>query len=160
LDNVQINQLTHDGELLWAATRFGLYSIDSFNDDITFFSSRAVLPDYNPTAVEIVKDQIWIANKYGIAFWDRPSDQWRSFPELNFQGEIRDIVSTGNFLWFATNRGLLRYSPNDNFWRIYDEKDGLISKNVFRLDREGRHLWISTEKGITAFRWRRKGRID
>jgi ligand-binding sensor domain-containing protein len=160
LDNVQINQLTHDGDLLWTATRYGLYSVDPSNDKITFYSSRAVLPDYNPTAIEIVKDQIWIANKYGIAFWNRASDQWRSFPELNFQGEIKDITSTGNFLWFATNLGLLRYSLKDNFWRIYDEKDGLISKNIFHLDRDGQYLWISTEKGITAFRWRRKGRID
>jgi len=160
LDNVQINQLAHDGELLWAATRFGLYSIDTFNDNITFHSSRAVLPDYNPTAVEIVKDQIWIANKYGIAYWDRSSDQWRSFPGLIFQGEIRDIASTKNMLWFATNQGLLRYNSDRNFWRIYDEKDGLIDKNVFRIDPQGRYLWISTEKGITSFRWRRKGRID
>jgi len=160
LDNVQINQLTHDGELLWAATRYGLYSIDTFNDEITFYSSRAVLPDYNPTAVEIVDNQIWIANKYGIAYWDRTSDQWRSFPALNFQGEIRDIATSGKYIWFATNQGLLRYSPDENYWRIFDERDGLINKNVFRLDSQGRHLWISTEQGITSFRWKRKGRID
>lgn len=160
LDNVQINQLAHDGEVLWAATRFGLYSFDPFKDDITFYSSRAVLPDYNPTAIEIVKDQIWIANKYGIAYWDRTSDQWWSFPGLIFQGEIRDIAFTKNIIWFATDQGLLRYSRDKNFWRLYDEKDGLISKNVFRLDPDGRRLWISTEKGITSFRWRRKGRID
>ena len=160
LENVQINQLTHDGELLWAATRYGLYSIDSFNDEIVFYSSRAVLPDYNPTAIEIINDQIWIANKYGIAYWDRPSDQWHSFPALNFQGEIRDIASAGNFIWFATNQGLLRYSPEGNFWRMFDERDGLINKNVFRLDLQRKYLWISTEEGITSFRWRRKGRND
>jgi hypothetical protein len=160
LDNVQINQLTHDGKLLWAATRYGLYSIDPFNDDITFYSSKAVLPDYNLTAVEIIEDQIWIANKYGIAYWDRISDKWWSFPALNFQGDIRDIVSTGRFIWFATNRGLLRYSPDENYWRMFDERDGLINRNIFRLDPQGRHLWISTEKGITSFLWQRKGRSD
>ena len=160
LDNVQINQLRHDGKLLWAATRYGLYSIDPSKDDIKFYPSKAVLPDYNPTAIEIVKNQIWIANKYGIAYWDRSSDQWRSFPDLNFQGDIRDIISVGNFMWFATNQGLLRYSFKDNYWRIYDENDGLISKNVFHLDHDGSHLWISTDKGITDFRWKRKGRID
>jgi hypothetical protein len=160
LDNVQINQLTHDGELLWAATRYGLYSIDTFNDVITFHSSKAVLPDYNPTAIEIVNDQIWIANRYGIAYWDRTFDQWRSFPALNFQGEIRDIATSGKFIWFATNRGLLKYSPDNNYWRIFDERDGLINKNVFRLDPQGRHLWISTEKGLTSFRWKRQGRND
>jgi hypothetical protein len=160
LDNVQINQLAHDGEVLWAATRFGLYSIDSFNDIITFHSSKAVLPDYNPTAVEIVNDQVWFANKYGIAYWDRATDQWHSFPGLNFQGEIRDIASTNKFIWFATNQGLLRYDFKRDFWRLYDERDGLISRDTYRLDRDGQHIWISTSKGITSFRWKRSGRID
>jgi len=160
LDNVQITQLAHDGKLLWAATRYGLYSIDAFNDEIIFYSSKAVLPDYNPTALEIIENQIWTANKYGIAYWDRTSDQWHSFPALDFHGEIRDIAKTGKFIWFATNQGLLRYSPDDNYWRMFDERDGLINKNVFRLDPNRRNIWISTEKGITSFRWRRKGRID
>jgi ligand-binding sensor domain-containing protein len=160
LDNVQINQLAHDGQILWAATQYGLYSIDSFKDDITFHSSRAVLPDYSLTALEVVKDQIWFANRYGIAHWDRTSDEWHSFPGLNFQGEIRDIATTKKLIWFATDRGLLRYDPQRNFWRIYDERDGLISRNVYHLDPDGRYIWMSTDKGITSFRWKRTGRID
>ena len=160
LDNVQINQLAHDGQTLWAATRFGLYSIDSFNNEILFHSSKAVLPDYNLTAVEVVKDKIWIANTYGIAFWDRISDEWRSFPGLLFQGDIRDIASTKKIIWFATDQGLLKYDPTSNHWRLFDERDGLINRNVYRLDPDGRRLWISTEKGITSFRWKRTGRID
>jgi len=160
LDNVRINQLTHDGKVLWAATQFGLYAIDSFRDIITFHSSRAVLPDYNPTAIEVINDQIWFANRYGIAYWDRDSDQWFSFPGLDFHGEIRDIASTKNTIWFATDQGLLRYNIRRDYWRIYDERDGLISRNVFRLDPDGGHIWISTEDGITSFRWKRTGRID
>jgi ligand-binding sensor domain-containing protein len=160
LDNVQINQLAHDGQSLWAATRYGLYSIDSFKDDITFHSSRSVLPDYSLTALEVVKNHIWFANRYGIAYWDRTADEWHSFPGLNFQGEIRDIASTNKFIWFATDKGLLRYDTQRNFWRIYDERDGLISRNVYHLDPDGRNIWISTEKGITSFRWKRSGRID
>jgi ligand-binding sensor domain-containing protein len=160
LDNVRINQLAHNGQLLWAATRFGLYSIDSFKDVINFHSSKAVLPDYDPSAVEVVKDQIWFTNKYGIAYWDRSADQWHSFPGLDFYGEIRDIAATKNTIWFATDLGLLRYNTKRNYWRLYDERDGLINRNVYRLDPDGRRLWISTEKGITSFRWKRTGRID
>jgi hypothetical protein len=160
LDNVQINQLAHDGQLLWAATRFGLYSIDSFNDEITFHSSRAVLPDYNLTALEIIRDQIWIANTYGIAYWDLTSDEWRSFPGLIFKGTIRDIASTKKMIWFATDQGLLKYNPTMNYWRLFDERDGLIHRDAYRLDPDGRRLWISTSEGITSFRWKRTGRMD
>jgi hypothetical protein len=160
LDNVQINQLAHDGQILWAATRFGLYSIDTFNDEITFHSSRAAIPDFNPTSLEIVGNQVWIANSYGIAYWNRSTDQWHSFPGLIFNGEIRDIAHTKKILWFATDLGLLKYDPTTNYWRLYDERDGLISRNVYRLDPDGRHLWISTDKGISSFRWKRQGRMD
>ena len=160
LDNVFVNQLAHDGNLLWAATRFGLYSINPTTDDITFHASRAALPDYNLTAIEIIDDQIWIANKNSIAFWDRKKDQWHSFPGLILHAEIRDIAHTKNTLWFATDKGLLKYDQKKNYWRIFTEMDGLISNNTYHIDPEGKQLWISTDKGITSFRWRRKGRID
>ena len=40
------------------------------------------------------------------------------------------------------------------------KRDGLISRNVNRLDPDGRYLWISTDKGVTSFRWKRQGRMD
>lgn len=160
LDNVRINQLASDGRLIWAATRFGLYSIDPVSDDINFHASRAAIPDYNLTALEIIDDQIWMANWSGIIYWERKSDQWHSFPGLNFNGKIRDIAHTKKNIWFASDKGLLRYNSQKDYWRLYTVQDGLISNNTFRIDRENRNLWISTDKGITAFRWRRKGRLD
>ncbi len=160
LDNVQINQLTHDGQLLWAATRFGLYSIDPVEDQIVFHSSQAALPDYNLTAVEFIDQQIWFAGSSGIAFWDRETNEWHSFPDLQIQANIRDISATKNAVWFATDRGVLKYNTKKDYWRLFTTQDGLISNDVYHIDPEGKHLWISTADGITQFRWRRKGRID
>lgn len=160
LDNVRINQLAYDGQFIWAATRYGLYRIDLNTDNITFFSSRAVLPDYNLTALEIIDNQIWIVNNSGIAYWDRTNDEWHSFPGLEFQADIRDIAQTKNAVWFATDQGLLKYNLKKNYWRLFTTQDGLISNNTYHIDPDGRHLWISTDKGITSFRWQRKGRID
>ncbi len=160
LDNVQINQLADDGESIWAATRFGLYEINPLSDKIIFHGSRAVLPDYNLTALEVVNEEIWIANRNGIAYWDRNADEWHSFPGLILNAEIRDIAHTKNTLWFATDIGLLKYNRKQDYWRLFTEDDGLISNDTYHIDPDGKHLWISTEKGITSFRWRRKGRID
>jgi len=160
LDNVQINQLADDGKSIWTATRFGLYQIDPLSDEIIFHGSRAVLPDYNLTALEVINEEIWIANGSGIAYWDRKTDEWHSFPGLILKAVIRDIAHTKNTVWFATDIGLLKYNRKQDYWRLFTEDDGLISNNTYHIDPDDKYLWISTEKGITSFRWRRKGRID
>ena len=161
LDNVYIHQLAEDGESVWAATRLGLYQINIETDQISFIASRAVLPDYDLKAVEIVDEEIWIANREGIAFWDRKTDKWMSFPGLNLQAEIRDIAHTNrNTIWFATSAGLLKYDRKRDYWRMYTTDDGLISNDTYHLDPEEKHIWITTGEGVTAFRWQRKGRLD
>ena len=160
LDNVQVNQLAHDDSSIWAATKFGLYQIDPITDGIIFHGSRAVLPDYNLTAVEVIGKEIWIANRSGIAYWDRKSDEWHSFPGLILGAEIRDIAKTKNTIWFATDIGLLKYDRKQDYWRLFTKDDGLIDNDTYHLEVDGKHIWISTEMGLTSFRWRRKGRID
>jgi hypothetical protein len=161
LDNLYISQLAEDSESIWAATRFGLYRIDPKTDQISFISSKAVLPDYDLQAIEIIDKEIWMANKHGIAFWNRETDEWHSFPALNLQAEIRDIAHTNkNTIWFATSSGLLKYDRKREYWRMYTTKDGLIDNDVYHLDPAGKEIWISTHEGISVFRWQRKGRLD
>jgi len=168
LDNVQIYQLAvDDSATVWAATRYGLYSFDVQNDKIEFYTVRAGIIDYDLRAVEKIGNDIWVASDAGkIAFWDQQKDVWRSFPDMvlqhsyTFQPHIRDIAATQNAVWFATDEGLLKYDRKRDYWRIFTEEDGLISDNTFHVDPEGNFLWISTDAGITRFRWKRKGRID
>jgi hypothetical protein len=167
LDNVQINQLAVDNEIIWAASRYGLYSINILKNEIKFYPARVGIIDYDLRAIEKISDEIWIATDAGkIAYWDRKKDEWHSFPDLilqqryAFQPHIRDIAATQNAVWFATDKGLLKYDRKRDYWRIFTEEDGLISDNTFHVDPEGNHLWISTDAGITRFHWKRKGRID
>jgi ligand-binding sensor domain-containing protein len=164
LDNYSINQLAIRGETIWAATYGGLYSIDLSEEKIVFHASRAAMPDQNLSAIEIIDDKIWLANERGIAYWDMLLDKWKSFPSLSFSRHlppaeyraiIRDIDATENFIWFATNFGLLKYDQNKNIWFLYTVNDGLISNNCYHLDTEGEYLWISTDEGVTRFLWRR-----
>ncbi|TFH01883.1 MAG: hypothetical protein E4H13_03645 [Calditrichales bacterium] len=157
---MRIYQLAYNDSLLWAATTFGLYSIDPGSGSIKFHTTRAAVSDYNLTAVAVVDDVVWMGGSYGVLYWDLSNDEWRSFPGLNFNAEIRDIAQTRNTIWFATNRGLLKYDRKRDYWRLFTQADGLISDNVFHVDPEGRDLWISTDKGITTFRWYRKSRLD
>jgi ligand-binding sensor domain-containing protein len=160
LDNVAINQLALDDSVIWAATRFGLYSINPENEEILFHQSRAGVVDYDLNTIEVIGDEIWFAGNYGITFWNRKTDEWRSFPALELKADFRDIATTKNVIWLATDEGLLKYDRKRDYWRLYTETDGLISNNVFHIDPEDRYLWITTDKGVCKFHWKRKGRID
>jgi len=164
LDNYSINQLAIRGEIIWAATYGGLYSINLSEEKIEFHASRGAMPDQNLQAIEIIDDKIWLANERGIAYWDLRTDKWKSFPGLSlsrylppaeYRVVIRDIDATENSVWFATNFGLLKYDQIKNLWFLYTVKDGLISNNIYHIDTEGEYLWISTDEGITRFSWRR-----
>ncbi len=160
LDNVAIYQLAIGKDLIWAATRYGLYSIDPENHKVRFHSSKAGVIDYNLRAIEIIGDEIWFASTNGISFWNRTSDTWTSFPALELNAHYRDIASTKNCVWFATDRGLLKYDREREYWRLFTKKDGLLSNNVFHLDPEHEYLWCTTDHGITAFLWNRDSRLD
>jgi ligand-binding sensor domain-containing protein len=164
LDNYSINQLAIRGEIIWAATYGGLYSIDLSEEKINFHPSRAALPDQNLQAIEIINDKIWLANERGIAYWDLKNDKWKSFPALSLTRFLsakesriifRDIDVTDEIIWFATNFGLLKFDQSKNYWFLYTVKDGLMSNNLFHIDPEGSYLWISTDEGLTRFLWRR-----
>jgi ligand-binding sensor domain-containing protein len=161
LDNVAVNQLAiDDSSLIWAATRFGLYSISITSGEAEFHTSRATVSDYNLTAVEAVGREIWFAGSYGISYWQRDTDEWHSFPALEINTDYRDIGVTKNFIWFATDKGLLKYDRKRDYWRMYTEADGMISRDTYHIEVEGNYLWLSTARGITKFRWKRKGRLD
>ena len=160
LDNVRINQLALEDSILWAATRFGLYKIDIFKDRIFFTQSQASVVDYDIQTVGVSGSEIWFAGEYGISFWNRETGDWRSFPALEFKAVYRDIAFTKNCVWFATNQGLLKYDRKKEYWRLYTERDGLISNDVFNIDQQKSRLLLTTGAGVTSFRWHRKDRID
>jgi hypothetical protein len=160
LDHVMIYQLAYKDNLVWAATRLGLYSIDVTQDKIVFYPSRAASVDYNLTAIEVAGDELWMANKNGIAWWDQKKDEWHSYPDLELKPYVRDIAFTKNCIWFATDLGVLKFDRARNYFRLFTEKDGLISRDTYHIDPENEFLWISTITGITRFRWFSEDRID
>jgi hypothetical protein len=160
LDHVPVYKLQYDGKLVWAATRYGLYSIDIRKEEIVFHPNRSAIVGYDTRAVAFNSTRLWLAGPNGISYKDTATAIWRSFPGLSFSGSIRDIQSRGDRTWFATDQGLLMYNSATDYWRLFTRRDGLISNDVHHVDIEGKRLWISTSRGVTVFRWQREGRLD
>lgn len=69
--------------------------------------------------------------------------------------DVRDIIADGSDVWAATqNGGLLHIRPDDLFgWVVSDlnVEQGLPSRQVFSLLREGGRLLIGTNRGIVNY---------
>ena len=160
IDNVEINQLTLFQDTLYLATRLGLYSVDLKEKNVRFHSSKAAIPDFNITAINTNKNEIWFANDYGVAYINKTKNSWSSFADLSIKPNIRDIAFTDSTVWFATSKGLMKFDREMNNWRLFTTSDGLIDNNVYHIDVENDNLWLSTEKGFTIFNFSRPGRLD
>jgi ligand-binding sensor domain-containing protein len=160
IDNVEIHQITEWNDTLYLATKLGLYSMDLKGKKVKFISSRSAIPDFNLTSINSHENEIWIGNSYGIAYKNLLTNSWGSFPDLSIKPEIRDIAFTNSAVWFATNKGLMKFNREMNSWRLFTTSDGLINNNVYHIEVENDNLWLSTEKGFTIFRFNRPGRLD
>jgi signal transduction histidine kinase/ligand-binding sensor domain-containing protein/CheY-like chemotaxis protein len=78
--------------------------------------------------------------------WPQPAGVELSF-QINFIHEAPDGV-----LWLATEKGLLRFDPKSEAFRIYAPREGLPDNVVQCIlgDRSG-DLWLSTNNGISRF---------
>lgn len=160
LNRSVVNQMDLSRDTLWIAARYGLYSLNVESGELEHHPSSAAMPDYNPHAVEKAGNRVWLAGEYGIYYLDISRMQWKSFPHLSFKSNFRDILSTKDAVWFATANGLLKYSFNTNYWRLFTTEDGLASNDLYNLDLDENYLWVSTSAGITKFLFNSKDRID
>ena len=89
-------------------------------------------------------------------------NNWKSFPATSFRfnTKINDIAFSDWNVWFATNKGLLKYDIDRDYWYLYTKKDGLADNRVYNIDIDDDTLWLSTFGGVTLFRWYREGRVE
>lgn len=67
--------------------------------------------------------------------------------EWNSNLAIKKITFTDNFLWVSTDRGLTRYNPIDQTYKLYSPTDGLLSINVNSFVVANDKIWVVTEWG-------------
>ncbi len=75
-----------------------------------------------------------------------PGQQDYTFPDA----AVHDITSWENFLWFATNQGVVRYEPSTGRFQHYRRMLGSTDMRVYRLMVHGNRLYAGTERGIAS----------
>jgi ligand-binding sensor domain-containing protein len=162
LDNVPVYRIASAKDLLYMATKNGIYTYNYDKDQIRFFKTRSATLDLYLTAINIKDNKIWIAGEYGISMYDMEKDNWQSFPGVQtaVMGDIHSINFTKGNVWFATDNGLLKYDIKRDFWYLYTTEDGLASNEVYNITPDNEDLWLSTKGGICIFRWYRPDRFE
>ncbi|RUO40807.1 hypothetical protein CWE22_01000 [Pseudidiomarina aestuarii] len=151
--------LTQDGHL-FATTAIGLL-VAVRNDDGTlsdpqYFGAQHGLPDQVVYAVhEDQSGTIWVGSMRGISEFQRRDESHQSLVQFidisatsnsEFVFQIRE---DSNYVWFATDRGLVAWSKSAESWHQLSRQHGLPFDKVFDLIIDGRgDLWLGTGRGV------------
>lgn len=75
----------------------------------------------------------------------------KKFLPGNFRS-VRNVAAKGDFIWAATDGGLLKINKIDKSYESFTEKDGLLSTYTFALEiDENNNVWLATSIGVVKF---------
>jgi len=154
-----VRDILPEGESLYLATDVGLIRYDPSTGGSEAYRSladREPLVGMGVSNIEFDGDYVWMSNWEGtvngcILRYHRPTHTWRRFtrfdifkdPKVKAMSEIKRIVPDGRYVWFATDKGLLRYDKHADSWIRYTIKDGLVSNYVDLIVPCERAIWVS-----------------
>ena len=160
---VRIAAIAEDGDHnLWIATKEdGLYRYD-----VRTGACRHYLADPdNPhslvrnvlTVLTVDHDgRLWIGSDgYGVCRYDAATDAFVRYDDLPLPNRIiSGIVPSGETLWIATNKGLVRWNTATNVTRLFSRSDGLyneqFSERACLVDYSGLFV-LGTTDGLCTF---------
>ncbi|MDQ3261767.1 MAG: regulator, partial [Pseudomonadota bacterium] len=63
---------------------------------------------------------------------------------------VKDILSDGKVLWVGTSGGVIRYDTTTDQFKLYDNKNGLLSNGVFHVSKLNGRVLVGTYGGGMA----------
>lgn len=145
---------------LWVGTQGGLKRYGSDLGKVrnyTYGDGSGIIDSQITSLCEDFNGTLWVGTESGLNKYVRERDQfievaWHGLPA---ETPIRDIEDDGTgSLWVATSNGLVRYDYNEDKASIFDEDDGLLSREsisggiTLGPDRE---FILCTAEGINRF---------
>ena len=93
--------------------------------------------------------------------WNQSRADEAEISEILVGQDLRYVEVGGDYLWFATNKGVSRYNIDTKLWSSFTSKDGLISnqvnciaikwkEGVFRKNPTQR-VWFGTDSGLSVY---------
>jgi ligand-binding sensor domain-containing protein/signal transduction histidine kinase len=154
-----IHGLLAEDDKLWVGTfTHGVNVIDIKTQKVIRHYKKTEDPHSlcDNSVFSIYKDDsgtLWFGTIYGLAVYNPQQD---NFTKIDYIGDtfIYDIFqSYDGMLWFASfNRGLFRYNPRKDEWKIFNQdtenKNSLVHNKVISIYEDSKkRLWFTTEGG-------------
>lgn len=103
---------------------------------------------------------LWVVSNGGGIFILRPENreslEFEKFiPGPEFENLFLNTLSiysdNDSILWFGGIHGLIRYSKITESVTTFNSANGMVADFIYDIEGDGKHLWISTDKGLARF---------
>lgn len=139
-----------DGNIWVASDGKGLFKIS--NNEVEQFTTENGLSGDLVGSVNTYNNIVYIGTLNGLDILE--DGKLTHVPALNEYIVNEVIVDDYQSIWVATERGIVRYRPEDESFEIFSAEDGLPGKRIVDIffDNEG-SLWVCTyERGLVRFK--------
>jgi len=163
-----VTSLALDGDSLWIATLAGLRryriserSLETVGENLPAFKPIGDVSYMEPwsaleTGPVVAKTagRIWYSpsarlakgTTSGVYCLAEDRRNWKcAIPDANG----RHFAEAGQYVWIATQDGLLRYDPKTNRQARFTTRDGLTSNTIVSVAADDRYIWVGVASGVS-----------
>ena len=125
----------------------------NMNDNTWHYYEAVNLPGLDSdavTAIVVDEPRVWFGTLYGLARYDKQTDEWRTFTVHDnlWDDEITCLAMNDSILWAGTPQGINRIDQTGNIHKVTDEQ--LMHRQIFQMD-AGEDVWAVTDRGIYSY---------
>ncbi len=160
LNTITIDIIQDQNNLIWFATQGeGLFSYNLNTKkwkSYTFSEMDTTSINNNMINCLCIDDyqRLWIGTDDGLCWYDYESDSFHRSPISFPSSLINSIIVDHNILWITTGKGLIRYSPQENRYRLFTKADGLHSDQFTpraAIKSTSGRIYAGTTSGFNVF---------
>ena len=152
----QAQCLAHDGKQLWVGSLFGLCN---FSENRRFVRTAASdgLPSQMIWDITADSKTLWLGTQNGVAFLDKDGT-FTTIDEATSNNGLRQnwcqrVFRMETWLVAVHDRGISLWNTsfpaaNPEWWKNIDHARAGLTRPVTDLAYDGRHLWLSTPRGV------------
>jgi len=155
---------------LWLGTTAGLLQVGRDDGSLIeeYRTSLVKQPFREPSVsnIEFDGDYVWFSNwsassNGAIVRYDRKTKTWRKFTRADIlrdtrvaaPSQVKRILVTARYVWFATDYGVLRYDKSLDMWKHYTMEDGLGLNDLRYIVESNKSIWATTDDAVSVSRY-------